>query len=356
MKQRRNINRFILVALAVAVTVLYFLPIQYPYKIDGLAKIVPVREWHLIKGPDGRLMASLHNYERGMTEAYAVSQFERGDAVNFAIRPALQAGQQISAGDTIGRIYSNEIERQLAKLNGELEVATAALAVSTEGEKASVVQEAEQRLAFARRERTEQQKIADRLESLYQQGLASRELFEIEAGRLKLMEINIAIAEAQLQSAHSGAKREEIRLARSQIEALRREIQALERRSDQYVFTSPIDGKIARLFSYDTLLTIYDTTAYIAFMPVEWQNYQYLAPLQAVNLQLAGAADRQSGRLLAFDRSAHRLNGRQVVIAAVLIDNRQRPLAGMLQKCAIWGEPVTIWEYSKRFINSVLRS
>ncbi|MCB0312159.1 MAG: hypothetical protein KDH84_02675, partial [Calditrichaeota bacterium] len=111
-----------------------------------------------------------------------------------------------------------------------------------------------------------------------------------------------------------------------------------------------------RLFSYDTLLTIYDTTAYIAFMPVEWQNYQYLAPLQAVNLQLAGAADRQSGRLLAFDRSAHRLNGRQVVIAAVLIDNRQRPLAGMLQKCAIWGKPVTLWEYSKRFINSVLRS
>lgn len=356
MKQRRNITRLILILLAVVVASLFFLPIQYPYKIDGLAKIVPVREWRLIKGTDGRLLASLHNHERGMTEAYAVSQFERGDAVNFAIRSALQAGQQIAAGDTVGRIYSNEIERQLAQLNGELEVATAALAVTTEGEKASVVQEAEQRLAFARREQAEQQKIAERLERLYQQGLTSRELYEIEAGRLKLMEINIAIAEAQLQSAHTGAKREEIRLARSQIEALRREIAAVERRSAQYVFTSPIDGKIARLFSDDTLLTIYDTTAYIVFMPIEWQNYQYLAPLQEVNLQFSGADSQQSGRLLTFDRSVHNLNGRQVVFAALRIDNRQRLLSGMLQKCVIWARPVTLWEHTKRFLNTILRS
>lgn len=356
MKQRRNITRLILILLAVVVASLFFLPIQYPYKIDGLAKIVPVREWRLIKGTDGLLLASLHNHERGMTEAYAVSQFERGDAVNFAIRSALQAGQQIAAGDTVGRIYSNEIERQLAQLNGELEVATAALAVTTEGEKASVVQEAEQRLAFARREQAEQQKIAERLERLYQQGLTSRELYEIEAGRLKLMEINIAIAEAQLQSAHTGAKREEIRLARSQIEALRREIAAVERRSAQYVFTSPIDGKIARLFSDDTLLTIYDTTAYIVFMPIEWQNYQYLAPLQEVNLQFSGADSQQSGRLLTFDRSVHNLNGRQVVFAALRIDNRQRLLSGMLQKCVIWARPVTLWEHTKRFLNTILRS
>ena len=96
--------------------VVLLLPFQIPYKITVPGKVLPTKEWLVVKGTDGRLMTSLINHKAGVHENYAVRLFERGDAVQFSFNPNIVAGSSVSTNDTIGVIYSNESQKQLINL------------------------------------------------------------------------------------------------------------------------------------------------------------------------------------------------------------------------------------------------
>ncbi|MFQ5638146.1 MAG: hypothetical protein ACE5IR_09160 [bacterium] len=336
-----------------ACALLLVLPIKIPYSINVPGKLLPAREWILTRGTDGRLITMLMDHKEGMNQSYSVRQFERGDAVRFSFHHGITSNRAITAGDTVASIYSNEIERQIVRLRGEMAAQAASLKLYLTGEKASIVNEAEKRLAFEKKQAEEEKKKHQRLKQLYERDLISKQEFELTQSDVQLVDLNVAIAEAELQTVQSGAKEERIEMIHSRINALQQEIQTLQKRAQDFTLTSPISGVAKRTFSSDTLMVIADTTEYVVIMPILWRDRDYVSLKKSVRLN-SSVAHIQDAILLKLDNNVYNLSGRQVVLAIALVNGKMSAaLPGLFIRCSISCGSVGVMEYLSRKMKSL---
>ncbi len=351
LKRYRNIS----IAAILLLTVILVIPVKVGYSIKTPGKLLAAREWVVTRGTDGRLISTLVDHRRGVNENYSVSQFERGDAVQFRFRPFVAAGVGIARGDTVGSIYSNDFERQYIELEGALAQANATLELLLSGEKQSVVQEASRSLEFARKQEEEQKKVFARVKGLYERDLISKEEFELAAGEKELDGIKVMIAEAQLQKVQSGAKSEEVGLVRARIQALGQEIGTLTKRMAQFTLVSPISGITLHVYSGDTVLVVQDTTELLLKMPVNWRQRKFVLSDQTVKLRGPDMDDEPNGKLVTVDKAVHNLGGRPVVIATAVVERYHPELVpGLILSCSIACDPILPREYLTRMVKSFL--
>jgi hypothetical protein len=353
-----NFSKISLTWLGILILLVIFLllPIKIPYSIKAPGKILPAKQWIVSKGPDGRLITILKDNKLGISQNYSVSQFERGDAIQFSLRPNIFSGSAIKANDTVASIYSNEIERQFIQLKGEMEVAKASLAASKTGEKASTIQEEKDRLDYMKKQAEEQKKIFNRLEALYRKDLISQEEYEIAKGTSDLNQINISIAEAHLQTVQSGEKKEQLDYINSQIQSLQKQIDILQKRFKNYTLISQVTGVANRVLGNDTLLVVSDTSEYVILIPVKWEERNYLYQKQSVYLKAPDSSVTQDATLVRIDKSVHPLNGGQVFFVTASFSSPKIDfLSGLMVQCSIQCDGIRPVEYLKRIFTSLLR-
>ena len=99
--------------------------------------------------------------------------------------------------------------------------------IAETGEKESIVEESKNNLEQARAQVEEQKKIVERQKNLYETEFFPYQDYEISLSTLKVLEINVEIAESQLVTVQTGVKQEEINMISTQITALEKEIEAL---------------------------------------------------------------------------------------------------------------------------------
>lgn len=354
MKIKINKKTIIWIGLLLIILLVLILPFKIPYSINSSGKLFPAKEWIISRGTDGRLITVLRNNASGISSDYSVSQFERGDAIQFAIRPNISAGDGIAKNDTIASIYSNEIERQFAELKGELETAKASLAAIESGEKQATVKEEEARLDYMKKQAEEQKKIYKRLETLYRKNLASQEEYEIAKGTADLNDINIKIAEAHLQSVQTGMKKEEIDLIKTQIQSLQKQIDILQKRFDHYTLISKISGVANSVLGSDTLLTISDTTEFVVIIPVKWEEKKYLSINQEVKLTIPDGGGSFLASISRIDEKVHQLYGTQVVLVTAVLEGKPTGVTpGLIIECKIKCEAVRTISFMNRIFNSI---
>lgn len=343
--------------LAVILLVVLFLPIRLPYAVTAPGQVLPAREWLLVRDAAGRITSVLIDHTLGSTQEYSIAQFERQDAMRFALNERLRFAETVAAGDTLGAVFSSQTERQLARLQGELLTEEAKLRFFTTGEKASVIEEAEQRVQQALARVEAQQRIVDRLRTLAASGAAAAEDLEVAESQLVVYETDVEIARAALQTARTGAKPEQINLIEAGIEALQSEISALERRVDDYFMVSPISGVVLRPGSQDTMLVVADLSELVVVMPVLWSEHRLIEDGQPVEVAGQGFETLEA-RVYRVDRYARMVDGRQVVFTTALVDDPdvEAVLPGALAQCRIGVGRFTPWELVTRFTTSVVQS
>ncbi len=119
-------------------------------------------------------------------------------------------GHILNINDTIAVVYSNEIERQIENLKGQIISAKASLSLNLSGEKQAIIEQENKVLEYAIKQADEQKKILDRMKIMFDKGLVSLEEYEIVKGNYDLNNINIAISKARLLTVETGAKQEQI--------------------------------------------------------------------------------------------------------------------------------------------------
>lgn len=348
---KKHIIPFAIVTL-VLLTIL--LPIQFPYTIDAPGKVLPVREWILQRSADGNLFSTLSNHIEGIVENFTITQIERGDAGNFVFQPDIRAFQHIELGDTIGIFYSNEIERRLSNLEGELESAKAFLALNNTGEKLEVIEAAEKSLELASAQALEQRRIYERQKTLYERDLISLQELEIFQTQSEVKDLEKQMAQSALINVSTGAKPEQITYLQTQIKAIQREIRILEKRIDQFTLISPIAGVVTPAFSGDTLTIISDTTRQIILLPIRLRESSRISRNQTIEIETALLSHPVLGKILHIDHIVHRLNGEEIVLAMALVDESGTPLAfGSTVRCQIDCGTFTPMQYLRQFFGSV---
>ena len=345
--------RVAVVAVVVAaIGLVVFLPVQFPSVVNTYATIAPVNRWVLAKATDGQLIASTFNYRSGLSEGFRVSTFNPGSSTYFSLSTSLVPGQAVTMGDTIGSIYSTEVAERLIALNGQLAAARSLLAVNATGQKSAIVNEAQQRLQFAKRRRDEHLKVEERTQRLFDQHLIPQGEYDRVQSEANALQDEITIAEANLEAARTGAKPEQLNLVNANIAALVSEIEAVKGRAATYTLTAPISGTIFPTFSADTLLTI-AASEYVALIPVRWSDYRRVAATPEPLLTLTGLSQRVTGKVISMNREVQVLHGQEVVIATASLEAPPGDvMPGMLVRCRIHCGSVTAVEYGRQLILS----
>lgn len=325
--------------------------VKLPYSISTYAEVLPHKKWILAKGSNGIMTSNLVDYETGMTNNFAFTQFQRGEAIVFSLSDKLSGRKYIALGDTIGELYSTDLAERITELQGELSVAKAELSESQTGEKVSMVAEAENRIKYAQARLEERQKVFERTEQLYKKGFATQEEYDLIASEVKQLQIEIEISRAQLQTASSGLKKESIELLRQKVSALGASLELLKKRSKSYVFTSPVSGVVSRTFSSDTVLTIIDYDEVLLNVPLKLSYAQSLKEGDDFEILLSGYDKPVTGRVISLSPVVKFLHYQQVITATILMNNQgHRLLPGMVTEGQIMLEPLSVLEHLKNFI------
>ncbi len=328
--------KIITIAIIFLLVVFLLLPINYPIAVKSKGKLLPYKTWLLVKGTDGRLIASLTDNSTGINSEYSVTQFERGDAVQFKFNSEVINKDVVTQGDAIGFVISNEIEKDIQKLKGELATAKASLGVQTSSEKESIIEAEKSKLVFAEKELDEQIKIYERKKKLYEQDLISQQEFEADEARYELAKINISIAKERLRTVQSGSKKEEVNYTATRITALENEISVLQKRFESNSFISPISGVINRTFSSDTLLVINDTSKNVILLPIVWEDSKKLQLNQNVLVSSSGIKDELNGKIISIGNVVNTVNNIQYILVSVVSEDKSDQLkSGLYVDCKI---------------------
>jgi|APSaa5957512622_1039677.scaffolds.fasta_scaffold16278_3 hypothetical protein len=328
---------------------LFYVPAEFPCRIEMSGKIVPHREWFLIRGEDGQMVSTLRDHLRGTVDGFEVATFERADRVAFKRHSLFIPGTAIAAGDTVGKIDSRELERQWKQLRGELTVELAALEMDSAGDEPAALREARLELDYARLQETYQEKQVERVNALLQREVATPIELETAENALALSGIRIDIAAAQLKIASTGAREQEQDWRRARIEALRDELKLFAARLEDAVITAPLNGRIAAVASGDTLAAIQDTASYVILLPARWSDRGYLAPGQQIEIQVDGRQETITGAIKELGHTAFAFNGKQFFkVKAIITDDCGQLAPGLVVRCSISTDPLEPWEFVQR--------
>jgi hypothetical protein len=329
--------------------IILILPIKISYNLFVRGKILPVTEWIIYKGTDGRLTSQLINYKTGINKSYDVTLFDRGDAMQFEFISLLAAGSTIKQYDTIAVIYSNENERQIENLKGEIIAAKASLSLNLTGEKEAVIDQEIKNLDYAVKQADEQKKILDRFSALYQKGLASQEEYEIAKGTYDLFLINISISQARLKTVETGAKQEQIGFIKTQIISLENELAILQKRFKGFTLTAPINGIVSRKTNSDTLLIISDISEFVLLCPVKVIDKKYIQTSANVDIHANGTKLDVKSFVYEIDNNVQLINGIQIVTVSSAIKGKcDQLIPSLIVDCYIETGKLSPLEYLER--------
>jgi len=320
---------YAILAAALLLTLFLLLPITLSWRINVPCKVLPAREWLLMKNADGSMMATYSDYQQGRTDSYSAMTIVRGDAFRFDLLPSLKAGDMVRAGEAISKVYSHELSRESSRLSGDLEVAKASLAAIKAGEKQTVAQEAERTLALAKEKAQVVNLQFQRQDSLYQRRLISREAFDLARSTAQMAAIEVAIAEAHLQTVRTGDKPEQIRLIESQIQGLEGEIKALSNQVGALTLVSPFTGIFQTSPNPDTLCTVIDT-AQVLLMPISVRHLEEVAAGQSVRLRTSRSAGWIEATVQRVEQQVKVVNGLQVIMVTAEVKAGSRTLPANL--------------------------
>ena len=343
----------IVIATVVILALLSF--VKVPFTIAAFGRLVPTQEWILERGNDGQLIASLHNNVRGTCESYQVSNPSGDSRVSFFLNETIATFGHIERGDTLGYVRFSDVMERLVELEGELDVAQAALEVGRTGDKVEAILEAERELELIETQSQLKEKVVARVARLHEQDLVSQEEYEIADGEAELLKLQAQVARARLDAIRAGEKPEQVELLEAQVQALEQELTSVRERIASAALVAPISGQLTRSLGADTLLVVSDADSCTALVPVKLRDFRYAESAGPVALRLGDLSGSIEGTLVHWDRNVRIVSGEQTVTALVRLGKcTPDPWSGMVVMCDIPCGSVTVWEYLRRFFTSAV--
>ena len=297
-----------------------------------------------MRGRDGEIISRLFNFENALNEEYAVTNVSRGDRTSFVFNKNLHLKNYITVGDTIGYFTSMETNTRYAQLVGDLQEQKALLKSMEIGEKQSVINEAEQKLNYAKAKAERQRLLLTRLDSLYKNNLVSTEEFELAEAKMNQLQYEVNISRSQLEAVRTGVKPEEKQVIINRVDALQNELSIIENKLKSSIVKSPITGVVNKTYSPDTLFSVTDEAEFVLLMPINLDDTNCVKG--RVSLSITNLPDNEFDSELEFLNQVQILNARQVRVATTIItDPDKRLISGMVVPCEIKGDNLLLKDH-----------
>lgn len=345
---------YIVYVLVSLIILTLFLSVKIPLRIQVTGKLISSKEWFVTKGTDGRLISLVRDHIKGNSQNYSVNLFVRGDVISYKLSPQVTAGYHISKNDTVGVIQSNEVQRNLSSLQGQLMAKQAELEMYRSGEKESLIEMARQNLLTAKKSAEMQHQIAKRQKELFQRNLVSQEQYEIEQAKADVLDAEVQLSIARLNSLLEGAKEEQIIFIETQIQAIEREVNIYKERLAKSAILAPISGITTNTFSSDTLLHVMDVENLVFLFPINWRNKIHIEINQLIGLNIPDIKGEITARVISVGNNILTLGGRHTIVILALVKNSKYTLSpGLMVQGKLYCGKVTLLGYLKHILKSI---
>jgi len=344
-------NRKVVVYLSIAVFLALLIyastKVKTNYSITSKAFFMPSLEFNLIRTPDGNLITTLKDNSAGIVKSYGISQFERGDVVQFMVSERLIKEKYLNKGDTIGWILSNEQQKLLIQLNGELGILKAELEFYTTGQKPEDIETAKGQWELAKQQLDIQKKLIKRNTILFNDSIIPQQEYDIQLNNLKVKEIEVAIAEARYLSITTGQKKEQERLILAKIKNIESQISQVSSRLAYFTFTSPISGIMIAQRGMDTIfggnvISIGNTEKWIGLVPVQLKERAYVHVGDTIR------SSNSYGVITGIDNSVKIIDARQAFYVTTEWTSKNEIMPGAISEVNLVGEKITLANYFLR--------
>lgn len=302
---------------------------------------------------DGNLITLNRDNIKGSVNSFSITEFQRGDAVEFILKNDILDKQFINKGDTIGFIYSNEEQRKLIELEGNLKILESEYLFYNTGQKPEDVERAKQQLLLAEQEFETEKQLMDRTEILYKDSVILKQQYEIKLNELKVKELAVSIAEANYESVTTGDKPEQAILINSKMQAVNWQISQLKSRLDYFTVLSPLDGMIAmnrsqttNIPQMETILKVLDIERKVGIIPIRISELKYFDVGSKVYLDI----EQKQGTVIGIDNVAQNNWLESSIYLTAEIENAHDLKSGMITEVEIEGKALQLWDYIKAIL------
>jgi hypothetical protein len=347
-----------LTGLTVLVTIVLiglFFPFKIPYQIVSIGSVYPSKEWRLLESGGSSVMSTLQDYERGVVDNVASFQFNGGD---FSTMKLAHTEGWIQAGDTVLRMYSSLINEQINQLSSEAAIKEAVLNAYGVGEKNPIIQEAANKLRFAKEELTLKERFFSMQKQLFKDSVISkREYLEAE-NAFALANINVEMSKKALETVGTGQKTESLEIVKNEILALEEKRSYLVNRKAASAVIAPFAGQIRPNILPGQILTLQDVSKVIAQVPVKVETLPYLSINNKISILDVQSQKYFLGTIIKIDNKVEVLDGRRVVLVQAVVEplpTGERLSIGMSANCRIYCDTINQLEYLKRMLNFRMR-
>jgi hypothetical protein len=326
--------------------IILLIEVKVNQSINTLFEVNPSQKWVLARGNEGQIISSVTDNKSVVSNNISIVQFERGESMNFHLVQSILSRSTISKGDTVAIMYSSRLQERLTKLKGELLVAQADLVAKSTGEKQPLIEEERKKVEYTEAKIQQKKIYFERAQELFGKSYISKEEFDACQWELRQAEIENEINKAQLQVYLSGSKHEDLQVLRATIKSFLNEIELLEKRIQDFILRSPIQGDIVRELSNDTLLVVSNTSCLILNAPIRYEKTSYLTEGEKVRIVLKNVPKELEGTLIAISKEAKTISGVQILYSRIAIDtNEYRLVPGLVLGGEIILPKVTVFEY-----------
>jgi hypothetical protein len=327
-------------------------PFEVPFNIESVTRVLPARQWVLLKASNGALSATLYDHRTGQVSNQEGYEFDRGDLVQVRFQQGSRTVRSVRAGETVATISSNQLGEQLMQLKNQLAVEQANLSVVATGQKSQVILQKEEEINLAKADLDWRQKTLERMRQLHRDGLIPTTSLEQAENAYHESLARVRVAEKALLVSATGEKQETISLATSKLTSLQKEIAFLENKQKKYTLTAPFDGQMRfeTALEGDRLL-VEDTATLILQIPVRLRDSRFVSAGQKIELQLLDRQTSVTALILEVGNRVEILNREQVVMVKAVADHGAPELPpGTPIRCRIDCGKVRVAEFLKRSV------
>lgn len=331
------------------VVALFFLPIKIPYVAYSVGKVLPAQEWRLVQDQTGRYSSVVRDQKLGVVQQIDAFQFEQGDFSGLAID--IPNGTFLSAGDTVVKFYSIRQREEIQQIEAQLALYSAQLRSDVTGDKPPIVQEAENKLHFARQDLRLKEDFYRLKKKLRDEGLIADTEFQISENDWRLAVIQVDIAAKYLENVSTGIKVEGVGITEAQLRGLRNRLDILRQKGLSFVVKAPFSGWAVRSVLPEELLVLHRADEYVVQIPVKVEQLPYLTPEVGIFV-----TDRQTNKVFqahfhSLSPQVEVLDNRQISVLNAIVrpdSTANRLSTGISTLCTVDFGKITLREYMKR--------
>jgi hypothetical protein len=332
-----------------------YVPFEVPYDALSIGKVLPAQEWKLLQDQTGHITSIVRDYRTGIAREMGGYQFQSGDITGLEVTvPKSETGAFIGAGDTVVRMYSSMQQQELLELNAQIDLYQSQLTAESTGEKSPIVQEAENKLYFARQDLTLKEKNYNISKSLYTDGVIAKTDFLQTENIYELAKIQVEIAQKNVETAQTGLKNESLDVTKNRIEGMQKRANLLRQKNLKLLIRSPFSGYVSPILLPGEMLTLQSSDEYIVQIPVKVQNLPFFNANTTIDVTDTKTNKTYPAKVLQIAPQVEVLDSRQVavVLAALsLPGNGERLSTGISASCVIHFGKVNQREYLNRLLN-----